>query len=192
WKSSLPADQAWRDSEEQACRRELRQLLEALPDRFHAIVKQTLESLPKIFSLPVVLIHGDFGFSNIFVDEPDCHLVGVVDWAEAAPGIFGTNLCDLWPLSGKLMLETGLILFEDHNSLQETFWGVLSSEIGGLTDEQVQNIKAARTLGLLRVKGFTSRLKNMPEPVPIGRDENGLYNMLYLDGLLLNQATRYQ
>lgn len=144
-----------------------------------------------IISLPVTLLHKDFGSSNIIVSEPSCHLVGVVDWAEAAIGPFGTNLHSLLPLSGKVMLQRGIILFEDHASLQETFWDVFSSEVGGLSDKEVTAIKAARVLGLLCSKGFSSRLGNKPEPVPIGDDAAGRYNMLYLDGLLLNPETRF-
>ena len=60
-----------------------------------------------------------------------------------------------------------------------------------MNDEEVTVIKTARILGLLRSKGFTSRLRNKPEPVPIGDDEAGRYNMLYLNGLLLGPATKF-
>lgn len=191
WKSPQPVDQAWRDSLEGEYRRDLTLLLDTLPDRFHTSIQQTIDALPAIMSLPIVLLHKDFGTSNIIVDEPDCHLVGVVDWAEAALGTFGTTLHSLLPLSGKVMLNRGVIHFEDHELLQETFWSVLSSEVGGLSAEQIQSIKAARILGLLRSMGFTCRLKNMPEPVPIRDDDAGRYNMMYLDGLLLDPATKF-
>ena len=45
-------------------------------------------------------------------------------------------------------------------------------------------------MGLLLSSGFTGRLVNETEPVPIGDDEVGRYNMLSLDGLPLNPATR--
>ena len=147
--------------------------------------------MTEILPLPAVLLHKDFGTSNIIVSEPSCHLVGVVDWAEAAIGPFGTNLHSLLPLYGKVMLQRGIALFDDHASLQETFWGVFLSEVRGLGEKEVAAIKAARILGLLCSKGFSSRLGNKPEPVPIGDDEAGRYNMLYLDGLLLDPATRF-
>lgn len=53
-------------------------------------------------------------------------------------------------------------------------------------------IKVARVLGLLRSSGFTSRLKNMPEPEPIKEDETGRHNMMILDGLLVKPATRFE
>ena len=150
-----------------------------------------MDALAAIVSLPAVLLHEDFGFSNIIVSEPDCHLVGVVDWAEAAVGPFGTNLLSLLPMSGKVNLKTGVIRFEDHAALQETFWSVFEAEVGGLGEEEVVAIKAARILGLLHWKGFSGRMANEPEPVPIGDDEAGRQNLQYLDGLLLNPSTKF-
>jgi len=51
-------------------------------------------------------------------------------------------------------------------------------------------IKVARVLGLLRSSGFTSRLKNMPEPIQ--EDESGRYNMMILDALLVKPAPRFE
>lgn len=181
----------WQVSVDAKYRRELELLLAALPARFHPIIRETIEALTAIVSLPAVLLHEDFGFSNIIVSEPDCRLVGVMDWAEAAVGPFGTNLHSLLPLYGKVHLKNGIILFEDHAVLHETFWGVFSAEVGGLSDEEVVAVKWARVLGLLLDKGFSSRLANKPAPAPIGDDEAGRRNMLYLDGLLLNPATKF-
>lgn len=63
--------------------------------------------------------------------------------------------------------------------------------MGGLSDETIETIKAARALGQILSKGFTSHLANMPKAVPVKDDESGRYNMLYLDGLLLNPATKF-
>ena len=56
----------------------------------------------------------------------------------------------------------------------------------------MKTIKTARIMGLLRSRGFTKRLANMPPATPIPGDETGRYNMLSLDGLLLNPATRFE
>jgi len=45
-------------------------------------------------------------------------------------------------------------------------------------------------LGQLLSAGFTSRLANMPPPVPIRDDAGGAYNMMILDGMLINPGTR--
>ena len=36
-----------------------------------------------ILSLPMVLLHRDFGTCNIMVDGTSCRLTGIIDWAEA-------------------------------------------------------------------------------------------------------------
>ena len=169
-------------------------LLTALPERFHGVVSRTLEALPRILALPMVLLYKDFGDCNIMVDEETCRLVGVIDWAEAEIGPFGTNLHSLQGLMSKLHLRDGWIRYEDYDDLVRVFWGTFSDEVGEgeLGEEVAGAIKAARVLGLLRSSGFTSRLANMPEPVPIRDDESGRYNMMILDGLLLNPATRFE
>lgn len=45
-----------------------------------------------ILSLPMVLLHRDFGTCNIMVDGMSCHLTGIIDWAEAEICPFGQNL----------------------------------------------------------------------------------------------------
>jgi len=63
--------------------------------------------------------------------------------------------------------------------------------VGGLTDRQLRTIKLARVLGLLLSRGFTSRLGGEAKPVPIGENEQGRYNMLWLDGFLVNPETKF-
>lgn len=172
--------------------KELQMLLIALPDQLHPIIRATLASLPSIFSLPMVLLHKDFGDCNIIVEEESCHLVGVIDWAEAEIGPFGTNLHSLQSLMSKLDLRKGRIRYEDYDDLARSFWETLSGEVGGLRDNTTRSIKAAMVLGLLRSRGFTSRLANEPEARPIRNDDSGRYNMMILDGLLLNPATRFE
>ena len=147
--------------------------------------------MPAILSLPMVLIHKDFGVCNILVDDATFNLVGVIDWAEAEIGPLGTNLHSLQALAAHLHLKNGWTGYDDYDDLQDTFWGTFRDEVGGLSDETVETIKAARVLGKILSRGFTSRLANMPEAVPIKDDETGRYNMLYLDGLLLNPATKF-
>lgn len=87
--------------------RELRLLLSALPERFHPIVETCIQSMDAVLSLPMVLLHRDFGTCNIKVDDKSCHLAGVIDWAEAEIGPFGLNLYSLETLTGKFHSISG-------------------------------------------------------------------------------------
>ncbi|CAJ2510877.1 Uu.00g065020.m01.CDS01 [Anthostomella pinea] len=191
WKSPQPIDPTQRNELHDTYQKELQQLLGALPPRFRNVVQHSLDMLPEIFRPPMVLLHKDFGDCNIFVDEA-CHLVGVVDWAEAEVGPFGTNLHSLQGLMSNLHLSKGWIRYEDYDALVATFWETFSTEVGGLDAGDLWVIQAASVVGLLRSRGFTSRLANMPEPQPINDDASGRYNMMILDGLLLNRATRFE
>ncbi|KAL7810802.1 hypothetical protein V8C44DRAFT_365449 [Trichoderma aethiopicum] len=192
WKAPQEVDAAYRDRLGQTYVKELRLLLDALPARFQAIIRDCITSMDAILSLPMVLLHRDFGTCNIIVDETSCRLVGVVDWTEAEVCPFGLNLHSLQALTGKLHLRDGWIYYEDYADLQDVFWGTFKREVGGLTQNTMQAIKLARTTGLLLSSGFTCRLANEPNPVPIVDDERGRYNMLSLDGFLINPATRFE
>jgi hypothetical protein len=190
WKSPQQVDPAYRNHLRQGYVKELGLLLSSLPARFHPAIQSCINSMDDILSLPMVLLHQDFGWSNIMVDEASCHLVGVIDWAEAEICPFGLNLSILESITGRLHLKNGWSRYEDYNILQDTLWNTFKQEVGGLTGDTVCTIKSARIMGLLLCYGFTSRLAHMPEPVPIGNDEVGRYNTLSLDGFLLNPATR--
>ncbi|KAI1819288.1 hypothetical protein F4861DRAFT_150682 [Xylaria intraflava] len=190
WKHPQNVSSVYLENLRNKCEKELRLLLGALPERFHPVIKKSLDSIPAIFSLPVVLLHKDFGSCNVMVDDSSCHLIGVIDWAEAAIGPFGLNLYSLQSFMSKLHLKNGRIRYDDYDDLEKTFWGVFRREVGGLGDDIIQAIQSASIVGLLLSRGFTSRLANMPEPVPIQDNASGAYNMLILDGFLVNPATR--
>ncbi|KAI0418735.1 hypothetical protein F5X98DRAFT_108991 [Xylaria grammica] len=190
WKHPQAVSPVYLDAFRSKCERELRQLLGSLPARFHPIIEWSLDSIPAIFSLPLVLLHEDFGDCNMIVDNASSHLVGVIDWAEAQIRPFGLNLYSIQPFMSKFHLRNGWIRYDDYNILEEIFWSVFHREVGGLSDDIIKVIHAARVVGLLLTRGFTSRLANMPEPEPIQDNESGAYNMLYLDGLLINPATK--
>lgn len=192
WKSPQLMDVSQRNRLRQTYTTELQLLLTALPIRFHTIIQSCIDSVDAILSLPMVLLHQDFGDSNIKVDETTCHLVGVIDWADAEIGPFGLNLFALESISGKLHLRNGWSRYEDYDSLQDTFWDTFKQEVGNVTDDDVRAICLARNIGLLLTHGFTSRLANDPDHVPIGDDERGRYNTLSLDGFLINLETRFE
>ncbi|KAL6803874.1 hypothetical protein J3E68DRAFT_434265 [Trichoderma sp. SZMC 28012] len=192
WNNPQKVDSAYRDQLGQTYIKELRLLLSALPNRFHAIIEHCIKSMDDVLSLPMVLLHQDFSTCNIMVDETSCHLVGVIDWAEAEICPFGLNLDSLQSFTGKLHYQDGWSRYEDYADLQDTFWDIFIQEVGGLTKGEIQAIKLARITGLLLSHGFTRRLANEPPAVPIRDDEDGRYNMLSLDAFLIDPATRFE
>ncbi|KAJ6021967.1 hypothetical protein N7540_007471 [Penicillium herquei] len=190
WKHPQPLSSSDREAKFQRYEKDLRQLLVALPSRFQPIIQQSIDALPAIFSLPMVLIHKDFGVHNVMVDEKYNHLVGVIDWAEAEIGPFGTNFHSIQQFMSHYRLRVGWIRHANYEILDRIFWDILSRSAGNLDADTIQTIKAARIVGLLRSHGFTSCLGNNTEPEPIRDDESGAYNMLGLDGLLLTPATK--
>ncbi|CAL5867785.1 uncharacterized protein PFLUO_LOCUS2006 [Penicillium psychrofluorescens] len=191
WKGPQDVDQTYRESLSHQYERDLNLLLASLPIRFHPLIKKSLDSLPAIFSLPMVLLHNDFGSFNMLVDEKSCNLLGVVDWAEAEIAPFGINLYAHDRLISKIHLKHGWSRYDDYRLLDEIFWSTFSQETG-VDNETIQTIKAARIAGVLLWLGFTSRLPNEPKPVPISDDdESGAYGIRDLDGLLINPATRF-
>ncbi|RAK88357.1 hypothetical protein BO79DRAFT_266500 [Aspergillus costaricaensis CBS 115574] len=191
WKSPQIVDQSYRDSLYHQYKSELELLLISLPDRFRPLIQKSISSLHAIFSLPMVLLHRDFGVCNNMVNETTCNLVGVVDWAEAEVAPFGLNLHFHQRLISKVHLKTGWVRYDGYLTLEDIFWSKFKKEAGGLSDETIKTMEAARIVRLLLSRGFTSRLSKNTEPVPIRDDESGVYNMRDLDGLLINPATRF-
>jgi hypothetical protein len=130
----------------------------------------------------MVLHHRDFGVFKIILNETTCNLVGAVDWAEAEIAPFGLNFYSQKRLISQIRLKSGWSRFDDYVTLEDILWRTFGVEAGGLDDDTITAIKAARIAGVLLSRGFTSHLANIPEPVPIKDDESGAYNMRDLDG----------
>ncbi|KAJ5684637.1 uncharacterized protein N7477_000982 [Penicillium maclennaniae] len=92
WESPQDVDQTYRESLSHEYERELNLLLDSLPIRFHPLIKKSLDLLSAIFSLPMVLLHNNFGSFSMLVDENSCNLLGVINWTEAEIAPFGINL----------------------------------------------------------------------------------------------------
>ncbi|KAE8377383.1 hypothetical protein BDV26DRAFT_281897 [Aspergillus bertholletiae] len=117
-------------------KKELGLLLTSLPPLgFHPLIQKSLGSLPDISSLPMVLLHKDFGVSSIMVDETSCNLVGII---------------------GKIHVKNGWTRYNDYSILEEIFWSILCKEAGGLDDEIIRAISLARIVGLLLPRSFRS------------------------------------
>lgn len=110
-------DLSYRNRMSKAYSSELHLLVAGLPARFHATIKRYINSADAILSLHMILLLQDFGDCNIMVDGTTCHLVGVIDWAEAEVGPFGLDLSALESLSGKLHLRNGWSRYADYNIL---------------------------------------------------------------------------
>ncbi|KAE8145081.1 hypothetical protein BDV25DRAFT_170825 [Aspergillus avenaceus] len=141
WKSPQHVDQTSRPNLYCQRKEELDALRLSLPDRFHPFIRESLDLLPTILSLPMVLLQNDFGVFNIIVNEMSCNLAGV-------------------------HFKSGWSRFDDYVVLEDIIWSTFSKEVGGLSSDVVRAIKAARIAGLLLSLGFTSRLANIPKPVP--------------------------
>lgn len=192
WKAPQEVPSEYREALCQRYTSELQLLLLSLPERFHPTVQTCLDQLDLVLSLPMVLLHRDFGTSNILVEDKSCHLTGVIDWAEADICPFGQNLHSLEAFTGALHLRNGWRRYEDYKDLQVVFWDTFSDEIGGeWCLETKKAIETSRIMGLLLSRGFTKRLANLAPPTPICDDDTGRYNTLYLDGLLINPATKF-
>ncbi|KAE8408301.1 hypothetical protein BDV37DRAFT_192819 [Aspergillus pseudonomiae] len=178
WNAPQTVTHPYRDGLHHQYEKELGLLLTSLPPRFCRFIQESLDSLLVILSLPMVLLHKDFGVCNIMVNETSFNLTGVIDWAEAEIAPFGLNLHSLQRFISKFHLERGWIRYNDYFILEEIFWTTFRNEAGELDDETIRVVKLARGMGLLLSCGFTSRLANEPVPAPIQDDENGAYNML--------------
>lgn len=193
WKSPQILEQAELDGLQQEYERDLRLLLHALPSRFQDVIQHCLQALTSVMALPMVLAHKDFGDFNMLVDPDTCHLLGVIDWAEAKIEPFGVNSYAVEKLMGRFHLRDGASRYPDYDTLYNTFWQTLEAEISSdLSDAVISAIRSAMLLGFLLEHGFTSRLANMPKPVPISDDDSeGAYKMLGLDSFLSRTETRF-
>ncbi|KAF2213381.1 hypothetical protein CERZMDRAFT_111095 [Cercospora zeae-maydis SCOH1-5] len=129
--------------------------------------------------LPIVLTHMDFGDFNMLVDPDTCHLL--------------VNPYAVEKLMTKFHLRNGASQYPNYDTLYDTFWQTLEAEINAdLSDATVCTIRSAMLLGFLLEHRFTSRLANMPEPVPISDDNaEGAYKMLELESFLIQAETRF-
>jgi hypothetical protein len=182
-----------RDKLQQEYKRDLCSLLHALPPPFQDVIQHCLQALPSIMALPMVLAHKDLGDLNMLVHPNTCRLLGVVDWAEAKMEPFGVNFYAVENLMGKFHFLDGFSRYPNYDTLYGTFWQTLKAEISpDLGDADIRAIRSAMLLGFLLDRGFTSRLANMPEPVPISDGYEGCaYNMLHLKSLLSQPKTRF-
>ncbi|KAH6630051.1 hypothetical protein B0J18DRAFT_88342 [Chaetomium sp. MPI-SDFR-AT-0129] len=140
------------DSLRQELETDLDRLSEKLPDRFARTLNQVRDGLPRIFSLPFVITHGDLNESNILVDDVG-RITAIIDRAESKILPFGMSL---WALENILgyMDSTGWHYHDNTEELRDEFWRVLETNIGGVWKETKEAIRLARMVGLFLRYGF--------------------------------------
>ncbi|KAL1871360.1 hypothetical protein Daus18300_004726 [Diaporthe australafricana] len=135
-----------------------------LPQRFQPAVKNILERLDGIESLPWVLTHGDVLPANMMVQEPqdateEVVLTGFLDWAEAEYLPFGVGLYGLEALLGESGRDSRFSYYPEAEELRKYFWLRLEAEIPGLllkseSDNFRGTVEAAHSLGVLLWHGI--------------------------------------
>ncbi|KAF1958943.1 hypothetical protein CC80DRAFT_490711 [Byssothecium circinans] len=131
---------------------DLHRLSQKLPDRFTGTLNHIREYLPRIFTLPFVITHGDLNETNILVDDAG-YITGVIDWAESKILPFGMSL---WALENVLgyMDGTGWHYYDNAKELRDEFWRVFETNIRGIQEEVKESIRLARMVGLFLRYGF--------------------------------------
>ncbi|KAH8601412.1 hypothetical protein B0O99DRAFT_717916 [Bisporella sp. PMI_857] len=172
WKAPQEVDSDYRENLSRTYAKDLQLLLQYFPPRFHQIILKSLISIKEILSLPIFLHRG-------------------IDWAEAKICPFGHNLHSLQAPTGALHLKNGWRRHRNYEALREILWSTFRDEVGDISAEIIEPIEAARVMGLLWSRGLTKRLANMLPATLICDDETGPYNMLFLDGFLVNRLRRF-
>lgn len=169
WKSarsaSDPAVSILRGRVGGSIRWRLQQMLTHLPSRFHAAVRDILERLGDIESLPWVLTHGDVVPANMMVWKPqnassrEVALSGFLDWAEAEYLPFGVGIYGLEALLGESDDDGRFDYYPEAKELREHFWLRLEAEIPDLRLQNgykgfKNNVETAHALGVLLWHGI--------------------------------------
>lgn len=169
WKSarsaSDPAVSILRGRVGGSIRWRLQQMLTHLPSRFHAAVRDILERLDDIESLPWVLTHGDVVPANMMVRKPqnassrEVALSGFLDWAEAEYLPFGVGIYGLEALLGESDGDGRFDYYPEAKELREHFWLRLEAEIPDLRLQTgykgfKNNVETAHALGVLLWHGI--------------------------------------
>ncbi len=74
------------------------------------------------FHLSFILLHVDFNFYNIMIQQVSDWLINVINWVEATICSFEQNLYMLQDFSNTLHWNNDWKQYKDHETLQKTFW----------------------------------------------------------------------
>ena len=155
----------------------LKALITDLPVRFQSTARNVLRKLHRIEALPWVLTHGDIIAANIMVDPSSCHLLGLVDWAEAERLPFGVCFYGLEEILGE-MTPSGFHYRPDSEDLRSYFWDELKTQIPELRRSHVlEAVKLARELGILLWHGIAFDNGAIDRVVEEGRDVEEIHRL---------------
>lgn len=135
---------------------QLQQLRVGLPRRFHSMLEGLIVRLPSLFDndWPLVPNHTDLLENNIHVNAETGHLTGICDWRDTAIGPFGVSLGGLETMLGINRRKEGWCYHPNQQELRDVFWKALLDALGGVTDDLIQRLWVARTIGLFLAHGF--------------------------------------
>ncbi|KAJ5098762.1 hypothetical protein N7532_005763 [Penicillium argentinense] len=137
WKGSQDVDQTYRDDVYSRYKKELEFSLAPIHPRVSQLTTHHLFSSNG--ATPQRLPRLQYHF-----ERTTCNLVGVVDWAEAEIAPSGLNLYSQQRLISQIRLKFDLPRFDEYVTLENIFWRTFSVEAGGLGDDTITAIEAAR------------------------------------------------
>lgn len=150
--------------------------------------------MSSIFSrLSFILLHVDFNFCNIMIQQVFDRLIEIINWAEATICSFKQNLYTLQDFLSTLHWSNDWRQYKDHETLQKTFWQIFQKEMKDLSVEMMKVIRSARILSCLLTHEFIRRLTNEQFVVLIQEDDEiDRYNILFLNVYLVNVKMRFE
>lgn len=161
----------------------LQKMLANLPPRFQPAVRNVLERLGDIESLPWVLTHGDVVPANMMVRQVhnassrDLILSGFLDWAEAEYLPFGVGFYGVEALLGEADHDGRFAYYPEAEELREYFWLRLEAEVPGLRLQSGpegfrKNVETAHALGVLLWHGIAFDNGKLDRVVDEGQPED--------------------
>ncbi|KAK7740543.1 hypothetical protein SLS53_005387 [Cytospora paraplurivora] len=158
-----------------------------LPRRFQSAVRETLDRLSEIESLPWALTHGDIRSANIMMMRPPQDSAGVwlvsgfLDWAEAEYLPLGIGLYGLEELLGENGVDGRFSYYMEADDLREIFWSRLAAESPGMNIQNGHHyrdvIEAAHILGVLLWHGIAFDNGRLNRVVEEGKDDGEVWRL---------------
>ncbi|KUI64728.1 hypothetical protein VM1G_11278 [Cytospora mali] len=157
-----------------------------LPRRFQPAVRETLDRLDAIESLPWTLTHGDVVPANMMVRPPRDRsgvlmVTGFIDWAEAEYLPFCVGLYGLEELLGETGVDGRFAYYVEAEDLREHFWSHLAAEIPGIDIQPGTlfrgTLEAAHSLGILLWHGIAFDNGRLDRVVEEGKDDEELWRL---------------
>lgn len=199
WNSARPASDPVVSSLVGRVGRSMRWRLERmrahLPQRFQSAVRDILDRLEEIESLPWALTHGDIVPANVMVQPPRdktgvLMVTGLLDWAESEYLPCGVGLYGLEELLGDTGVDGRFSYFAEAEELRELFWSRLADEVPGISIQRGtlyrELVEAAHTLGVLLWHGIAFDNGRLRRVVEEGKDDEELWRL----DLFFNRAKK--